>query len=620
MRAIRIGTRGSPLALWQANAVAAAIAERDGPATELVIIRTSGDRLQNRPLAEEGGKRLFVKEIEDALLDGRIDIAIHSAKDLPADRLPGLTVSAVLRRADPHDVVVTGSARRRLPDRAAPRGAQTPAADILATPNLRVGTGSIRRTAQLLHAYPLLDIAPIRGNVGTRLRKLNDGDHDALILAGAGLERLGLAQGNAAQLPFELCLPAPGQGILAAEYRTGDDATGAMIRQLAHPDTTAALTAERTLVQALGADCHTPLGAIATLDGAGLHLRALVASPDGSRLVQHEAHASPDEAHTLGAEVAEALLKNGAAHVLGATTPTRPASTSAPVSGPTSSPALRSAQGPPVSRPASGRETTSPRTEYRPLAGRRVLITRPRGQADDFAAALRALGGDPVVVPMIEIAPPEDDRPLVDVCAAASSFDWIVFTSANGADAVMSRLPRRDRPLDDTRVVAVGPATAARLASHGVAVDLVPAEHRAEAAAAELITAHDLTGARVLLPRASLATPELPDALRAAGADVTDVVAYRTVPATGTGDVDLAGMLERGELDVVTFTSPSAVRTLAALLGGPERAASLLANTLVASIGPVTTTALRTLDLTADITPDRATVPALVDAIAQRCG
>ena len=578
MKAIRIGTRGSPLALWQATAVANAIAERGGPATELIVIRTSGDRLQDRPIADDGGKRLFVKEIEEALLDGRADIAVHSAKDLPAERLPGLTVSAVLGRASAHDVVVTGPAGDRLSGPSEQRNRQAPAADILATPNLRVGTGSIRRSAQLRNAYPLLDIAPIRGNVGTRLQKLDAGDYDALILAAAGLERLGLAQGNAVPLPFDLCLPAPGQGILAAEYRTRDEATGAVIRQLAHRETTAALTAERALVQALGADCRTPLGAVAIRNGADLHLRALVASPDGRRIVRHEAHAPPGDANALGARVAAALLESGAVQVL-----------------------------------------VAAREGHRPLGGTRVLITRPRGQAADFASALRALGADPVIVPMIEIAPPEDDGPLAEACAAVSSFDWIVFTSANGVDAMMPRLARHDHPLGGARAVAVGPATAARLARHGVKVDLIPADHRAETAAAELIAAHDLAGARVLLPRASLATAELPDALRAAGADVTDVVAYRTVPVADTGEVDLAGMLDRRELDVVTFTSPSAVRALAALLGGPERTASLLAGTPVASIGPVTTRALRTLGLTADITPHRATVAALVDAIARHC-
>ncbi len=565
MNRLRIGTRGSPLALWQANRVASAIAARGGPTVELTIIRTSGDRKSERPLAEEGGKRLFVKEIEEALVNGRVDLAIHSAKDLPADRLPGLAVSAVLERGDPHDCIV-------LPLDRPFRGS---AAELLATgaqeaAGFRVGTGSIRRTAQLRHACPQLEIAPIRGNVGTRLRKLDDGKYAALILAAAGLQRLDLAQRIAARLPFDVCLPAPGQGILAAEYRADDMASHDVVAGLVDPGVATALTAERALVEALGADCHTPLGAMATVEGDSLRLRAIVASPDGARLMRQEAAAPLADAAGLGAEVASALLDAGAAQLLGA-----------------------------------------------PLAGRRVLITRPREQSADFSDALRALGADPVIVPMIRIAPPEDDRPLADACANAATFDWIVFTSANGVDAMMSRLAGRARPLGDARIVAVGPATAARLTQHGIRTDVIPKHHRAEAAGDELLRNHDLDGARILLPRANLATQDLPDTLRSAGADVTDVVAYRTLASIDTGGADLTGMLERGELHVATFTSPSAVRTFVTIVGGADRAQRLLSGVAVASIGPVTSRALEDLGLRAHIVPVRATVSALAEAIGR---
>lgn len=560
MSGLRIGTRGSPLALWQANRVAAAIAESGGPPTELVVIRTSGDRPSERPLAEEGGKRLFVKEIEEALLDERVDLAVHSAKDLPADRLPGLTVAALLERGNPHDSIVLNADR--------PSGGS--ADDILGAAGIRVGTGSIRRAAQLRHAYPQLDVLPIRGNVGTRLRKLDDGEYDALILAAAGLQRLDLAHRIAAHLPFDLCLPAPGQGILAAEYRGDDTTTRDIVAALADAETAAALTAERTLVEALGADCRTPLGAMATVEAGSLHLRAIVAAPDGLQLVRHDGTGPLDDAAGLGARLARALLDGGAARLL------------------------------------------------RPLAGQRVLITRPHHQAADFAVALRALGADPVIVPMIRIVPPDDDRPLAEACANVASFDWIVFTSANGVEAMLSKLPGPDRRLADARIVAVGPATAARLSHHGIRTDVIPTQHRAEAAAGELIRNYDLGGARVLLPRASLATPELPDALREAGATVTDVVAYRTMAVADTGDADLAGLLARGELHVVTFTSPSAVRTFVTLLGGPDRTGKLLAGVAVASIGPVTTRALEESGLRADVVPATATVPALAEAIARR--
>ncbi len=587
MSGLRIGTRGSPLALWQANRVAAAIAGCGGPPAELVIIRTTGDRPSERPLAEEGGKRLFVKEIEEALADGRVDLAIHSAKDLPADRLPGLTVSAVLERADPHDSIV--------PSADGPSGGS--ADGLLATGGIRIGTGSIRRTAQLRHAYPQLDILPIRGNVGTRLRKLDDGDYDALILAAAGLQRLDLAHRIAAHLPFDVCLPAPGQGILAAEYRAGDEPTRDLIAALANRETVAALTAERTLVEALGADCRTPLGAMATVDGGRLRLRVVVAAPDGRQLIRQAGAAPLDDAAGLGQRVAHALLEAGAADLLG-----RP---------------VGALMGAPGGAPARARASGPTSTPHLPLAGRRVLITRPRHQAADFADALRAFGADPVIVPMIRIAPPEDDTPLARACSEAAGFDWIVFTSANGVEALLSRLAGADPRLGQAKVVAVGPATAARLGHYGVRADVIPEQHRAEAAAEELIRNHDLDGARILLPRASLASPELPDALRGAGAAVTDVVAYRTIAVTDTGDTDLAGMLDRGELQVVTFTSPSAVRTFVSLLGGPDRARRLLADIAVASIGPVTTRALEDLGLGADIVPAKATVPALAEAIAR---
>lgn len=310
MRPLRIGTRGSPLARWQAEAVAGAIAGVGGPATELVFIRTSGDRLARRPISSAGGKRLFVKEIEEALVDGRVDLAVHSAKDLPAERLPGLRVQAVLPREDARDAVVArGSCAQPAAD-----------PDVLFAPaeNPRVGTGSVRRTAQLRHAYPHLDIAPIRGNVGTRLDKLEAGGFDLLVLAAAGLVRLDLAARIAVRLPFDLCLPAPGQGIVCAEYRSGDAALGELLANIADRDASAGLAAERSLVTALGADCQVPLGGVTTVDGDHLVLRGIVASPDGARLVRHQSRGSIAAPAALGAEVAAGLLDAGAGPLLDA--------------------------------------------------------------------------------------------------------------------------------------------------------------------------------------------------------------------------------------------------------------------------------------------------------------
>ncbi len=308
MRRLQIGTRGSPLARWQAEAVASAIAAVGGPAAELVLIRTSGDRLARRPISGAGGKRLFVKEIEEALVDERVDLAVHSAKDLPRERLPGLRVQAVLPREDARDAVV---ARRSFA-----QAAVDP--DSLFAPDRapRVGTGSVRRTSQLRYAYPHLDIAPIRGNVGTRLDKLETDGFDLLVLATAGLVRLDLAARIAVRLPFDLCLPAPGQGIVCAEYRSGDAEMQALLALIADRDASAALEAERALVTALGADCQVPLGGVTTVTGDHLLLRGIVASPDGARLVRHESRGSAAAPAALGAEVAAGLLTAGAGPLL----------------------------------------------------------------------------------------------------------------------------------------------------------------------------------------------------------------------------------------------------------------------------------------------------------------
>ena len=220
MSRLRLGTRGSALALWQANAVAAGVRGRSGRECELVVITTTGDRLREANLSKVGGKRVFVKEIEQALAGGDIDLAVHSAKDMPAELPDGLAIAAVLPRADPRDAVVRPAGADRPPELSAAESG----GDGDGTP--RVGSGSVRRVAQLRRAWPLARFRLVRGNVGTRLRKLDAGDYDLLVLAVAGLERLGLADRISMPLDPDVCLPAPGQGIVAVETRAGDADTG----------------------------------------------------------------------------------------------------------------------------------------------------------------------------------------------------------------------------------------------------------------------------------------------------------------------------------------------------------------------------------------------------------
>lgn len=298
---VRIGTRGSQLALRQAEEVAAGLRQAwPGLGVELVPIRTSGDRMASVQLAEVGGKGLFVKEIEDALLEGRVDLAVHSLKDLPAERPDGLVLAAFPRREDPRDVLMAASPTRL---DSLQRGA-------------RVGTSSLRRRVQLLARRPDLTIAPIRGNVDTRVRKLRAGEFDALVLASAGLRRLGLLDATATSLDPAEMLPAVGQGTLAVEARARDARTRELAAVLTDVETRTASLAERAFLEAVGGSCTTPLAAYARRAAGGLRLDAFVATPDGARTLRDSALGEPDAPEALGRRLAERLLDAGAAEII----------------------------------------------------------------------------------------------------------------------------------------------------------------------------------------------------------------------------------------------------------------------------------------------------------------
>jgi hydroxymethylbilane synthase len=310
---LRLGTRGSQLALWQANEVAARIRETGGPPCRIVVIKTSGDRLQDAPLSEVGGKRLFVKEIEDALVRGDIDLAVHSSKDMSVTLPDGLIIAGVLAREDPLDAVVLPVSGER-PGCVA--GGVEALADTLGrAPS--IGTGSVRRVAQLARLVPGARFSPIRGNLDTRLRKLDEGQHDALVLAAAGLRRLGFASRISLTLPATACVPAPGQGIVAIEIRGDDEAAGRAVSPVNDDLADAALTAERAVVSGLGGGCQTPIGALASsLDRETIELVAVVAAVDGSRTVRAAGRAARTDAAALGARIAQQLVAEGAAEIL----------------------------------------------------------------------------------------------------------------------------------------------------------------------------------------------------------------------------------------------------------------------------------------------------------------
>lgn len=299
---IRIATRKSPLALWQAEFVKAKLLEHNADLdVQLVAMTTRGDVLLDTPLAKVGGKGLFVKELEVAMLENRADIAVHSMKDVPMEFPPGLGLAVICEREDPLDAFVSNqyTALEQLPDGAV------------------VGTSSLRRQCQIRAKFPQLNIKDLRGNVNTRLGKLDNGDYDAIILASAGLLRLGMEDRIASRLPADLCLPAGGQGAVGIECRDQDRATRDLLASLNHVDTNTRVTAERALNRHLQGGCQVPIACFAELkDSQNLSVRALVGSVDGSLILEDEISGPRESAEQLGIELAERLLAAGAGAIL----------------------------------------------------------------------------------------------------------------------------------------------------------------------------------------------------------------------------------------------------------------------------------------------------------------
>src|SRR5271168_5492158 len=300
MKALRIGTRGSLLAKWQAEFVRKQMFQAAGVEGEIIIIKTSGDKLQQSALSQIGGKGIFIKELEDALLEESIDIAVHSVKDIPTEMQPGLSFPAICRRDDVRDCLVSGN------------GA------ILANlrQGARVGTSSLRRQAQLRHIRPDLDVRDLRGNVDTRLRKVESGEYEAVMLAKAGLDRLGWSGRITETLNPEVFLPAVGQGAIGVECRLKDTEAADIVAGLDDAETRTAIIAERSLLGALHGGCQVPLGAWARIERGEQVLEACVCSIDGLQYIKQRATAAPEQAAELGGHMATLLMEAGAQGIL----------------------------------------------------------------------------------------------------------------------------------------------------------------------------------------------------------------------------------------------------------------------------------------------------------------
>ena len=298
---LRIGTRGSQLALYQANWVKEKLVETHPDLNVMLIkIKTTGDKIQDAPLAKIGGKGLFVKEIEEALIHRRIDLAVHSIKDVPTEFPVGLHLSAITKREDPRDVFISrdGKILRDLPQKA------------------KIGTSSLRRQAQLLHFRNDLELLPLRGNLETRLKKLKTMNLDGIVLALAGMKRLGLEERITEIIPTEISLPAIGQGALGIETRQDDQETEGKIQFLNHKDSWIAVSAERAFLKKLEGGCQVPIAAYAQIFGTSLQVEGLVGTIDGKRLIRHHIVGPLEKAKSLGIELAEILFEKGAKEIL----------------------------------------------------------------------------------------------------------------------------------------------------------------------------------------------------------------------------------------------------------------------------------------------------------------
>ncbi|HUL34304.1 MAG TPA: hydroxymethylbilane synthase [Candidatus Eisenbacteria bacterium] len=300
MKPLRIGSRGSILARWQAEFVRKQLFQLTGSEAEIVIIKTSGDKMQQSPLAQIGGKGIFIKELEEALLEETVDLAVHSVKDIPTETPSRLHFPAVCRRDDVRDCMVSHTG--------------TPLASL--RQGARVGTSSLRRQAQLRHHRPDLDLRELRGNVDTRLRKVESGEYDAIVLSKAGLDRLGWGGRITEALSTDISLPAVGQGAIAIQSRLKDQDTTEILGRLDDPETRTAIIAERALLAALQGGCQVPLGAWARMERGELVMEAVVCSVDGTQYVRERASGSPAEPSQLGEQLARVLAEGGARGIL----------------------------------------------------------------------------------------------------------------------------------------------------------------------------------------------------------------------------------------------------------------------------------------------------------------
>jgi hydroxymethylbilane synthase len=537
MKSIRIATRNSPLALWQANYVKDQLeSAHSNLLVEIVSMTTRGDQLLDRSLIAAGGKGLFLKELEVSLLNNETDIAVHSMKDVPVDLPRGLEIPVVCEREDARDAFVSNDYQNLY---ALPQGA-------------KVGTSSLRRVAQLKNAFPGLEFIELRGNVNTRLRKLDNGDYDAIILAAAGLIRLDLDDRIKQYISPELCLPAVGQGIVGIECRSDDNATKSLLAPLHSKESALVLAAERAMNAGLEGGCQVPIAGYAQIDNGKIRMRGMVGDPDGSNVLRSETvstEVSSSNAGVLGEKIADDLLLQGAGNILASV----------------------------YKQPMQLKKLSKPM----------VLLTRQYRYLGNTAAILQRLDFQPTHVPTLSIEP-ENVSELLEFFGNLDHYTDILFVSRNAVEAGMPMIVQQGGMPDGICVMAVGAETAKQLFRFGIDA-MFPSEGSGAEALLKVSQLQHMDDRKVLVIRGEHGLSWPSEEMRKRGATVDEVNCYhQTIPADSAEQL-LEALEQNDQLEGIFAHSSQSLRNLMIIAG--DKTQLMLQATLVAGSPTIAETA-----------------------------
>ncbi|MGK0374790.1 MAG: hydroxymethylbilane synthase [Arenicella sp.] len=537
MKSIRIATRNSPLALWQANYVKDQLQNAHSDLlVEIVSMTTRGDQLLDRSLIAAGGKGLFLKELEVSLLNNETDIAVHSMKDVPVDLPRGLEISVVCEREDARDAFVSNNYQNLY---ALPKGA-------------KVGTSSLRRVAQLKNAFPSLEFIELRGNVNTRLRKLDNDDYDAIILAAAGLIRLDLHHRIKQYISPELCLPAVGQGVVGIECRSDDDVTKSLLAALHSKESALTLAAERAMNAGLEGGCQVPIAGYAQIANGKIRMRGMVGDPDGSNVLRSETVSTTvteSNARTLGEQIADDLLLQGAGEILASV----------------------------YDKPMQLKKLSKPM----------VLLTRQHRYLGNTAAILQRLDFQPTHVPTLSIEP-EDGSELLEFFGNLSHYTDLLFVSRNAVEVGMSMIQQQGGMPEGICVMAVGGETAKQLFRFGINA-MFPSQGSGAEALLKVSQLQKMDGRRVLVIRGEQGLSWPAEEMRKRGATVDEVSCYKqTVPSTSAEQL-LEALEQNHQLEGIFVHSSQSLQHLMIIAG--DKSQLILQATLVAGSQAIAETA-----------------------------